>query len=616
MIKNLSVKHLFALLSLAAVLLGLAVVMILLNAYRAHHDMAAVYEQRYQSFLLANELRQSSDDLTRMARTYVVTGDPEFERQFHAVLAIRNGEAPRPLHYERIYWDFVAAGDLQPRPDGETIALTELMRQAGFSDAEFAKLAEAQANSDALVHREEVAMHAVKGLFQDAQGQFTVQGEPDFELARQLMHDADYHAFKAEIMRPLDDFFVLLDTRTANEVAAAQHRSQQAYGQIIIVILVTMIGGLLVMWLLYHWLQRQLGGEPAYVRSVVETIADGNLGAPIVRQHNDDHSVLMAMDTMKHNLAGMLSEMDTHAAELEQSAKQLADTAGVMVRSGLARDHANQSIATAIEQMASSVAEITSTMEELSASSTQIADHSQSVVEVARRTLDSSHAGTEAMQQLLGRMNEIDSDNQKNLAEIVALGTRSKEISQFMNLIDAVVDQTKLIAFNAALEASSAGESGKRFSVVAAEIRRLADSVSESTREIEGKMQNIQDVIGRLVLASEKSATTIAAGLAASQSTAKILDEIEQAAGQTTSAAQKISLSTQQQKTASSQVVQALREIADASAHTNQAVHRVSNISGTLLTMSTTMRTLFERFQLGDTESRLAKTTPPASTTV
>ena len=63
---------------------------------------------RYHSYLLADELRQSSDDLTRMARTYVITGDPKFERMYWEILAIRNGQAPRPHHYERIYWDLVA----------------------------------------------------------------------------------------------------------------------------------------------------------------------------------------------------------------------------------------------------------------------------------------------------------------------------------------------------------------------------------------------------------------------------------------------------------------------------------------------------------------------------
>ncbi|WPL15805.1 Frizzy aggregation protein FrzCD [Thiorhodovibrio winogradskyi] len=595
--QSLSIKRLFLLLAVAGVLLVLLLLIALWTASQAQTELARVYEQRYQSYLLADQLRQSSDDLTRMARTYVVTGDPGFERQYWEVLAIRNGEHPRPEHYERIYWDFVAAGDQQPRPDDETIALRELMRQAGFTEAEFAKLAEAQANSDALVDTEMVAMNAMKGHYRDDSGDFSQRDQPDPALARRLMHDQDYHAFKARIMRPVDEFFVLLDARTGMAVAEAREHSRTSYRQVIVLVSLGLVLGILVLFLLYRWLRAQLGGEPAYVRGIVETIADGDLQAPIKRHARDHDSLLAAMASMRASLAKMLGDIDNHTEQLTDSAERLADTAGIIARSGDMRAGANQSIAAAVEEMSSSVAEITSTMEELSASSTQIADHSQAVVDVASRTLDSSRAGTQAMQQLLARMAEIRADNQKSLDEILALGTRSKEIGNFMDLIDAVADQTKLIAFNAALEASSAGEAGKRFSVVASEIRRLADSVSESTREIEEKMQDIQDTISRLVVASEKSSTTIAAGMTSSESTAAILDELEQAAGQTSSAAQKISLSTQQQKTASAQVVQALHEIAEASTHTSSAVTRISEISASLLQMATTLRTLFKRFK-------------------
>ena len=77
----------------------------------AADDLADANVKRYQSYLLADMLRQSSDDLTRLARTYVLTGDSRYEQQYWDILAIRNGEKPMPQAYERIYWDFVAAGE-------------------------------------------------------------------------------------------------------------------------------------------------------------------------------------------------------------------------------------------------------------------------------------------------------------------------------------------------------------------------------------------------------------------------------------------------------------------------------------------------------------------------
>jgi methyl-accepting chemotaxis protein len=121
--------------------------------------------QRYNSYLLADGLRQSSDDLTRLARTYVITGDAKYEKQYWDVLDIRNGKKARPQDYQRIYWDFMAVDGIAPRPSEGSISLQDLMKQASFSNEEFAKLKEAQANSDDLVKSETIAMNAVKRTF-------------------------------------------------------------------------------------------------------------------------------------------------------------------------------------------------------------------------------------------------------------------------------------------------------------------------------------------------------------------------------------------------------------------------------------------------------------------
>jgi hypothetical protein len=91
-------------------------------------------EQRLQSYLLADQLRQSSDDLTRMVRTYVSTGNPIYKQHYQEILDIRDGKRPRPLEYQYVYWDLVLADDRRPGPSGgQSIALLDLMRQAGFT---------------------------------------------------------------------------------------------------------------------------------------------------------------------------------------------------------------------------------------------------------------------------------------------------------------------------------------------------------------------------------------------------------------------------------------------------------------------------------------------------
>src|SRR5208282_1481072 len=163
---------------------------------------------------------------------------------------------------------------------------------------------------------------------------------------------------------------------------------------------------------------------------------------------------------------------------------------------------------------------------------------------------------------------------------------------------NSIADQTKLIAFNAALEASSAGEAGKRFGVVAVEIRRLADSVMESTGEIEGKINEIQEAINRLVIASEKGSKGIQEGMDYSDQTADLLFGIVDAAQTTTDAAKQISLSTQQQKTASSQVVVALREIVAGSSQSTDAINQISALTRKLSKLSDNLRETVAIFKL------------------
>ena len=152
------------------------------------------HETRFNSQRIADDLRKSSRDLTENARTFVVTGNEK---------------------YKNIYWDIVAmrAGD-KPRPDGRKISSNEIMKEAGFSDEEFAFLAEAAKRSNDLIKTEEIAMNAAQGIFADEKGQFTIHKAADTELARDLMHNQKYQDNVAYIMEPIGKFEEALNKRT------------------------------------------------------------------------------------------------------------------------------------------------------------------------------------------------------------------------------------------------------------------------------------------------------------------------------------------------------------------------------------------------------------------
>ncbi len=169
-------------------------------------------ELRQQSFLLAVEFRQSSDDLTRMARSYVITGNPLYKQHYQDILAIRDGKSPRPLNYQDIYWDPVLEDGDRPRPAGEPIALLDLVKQAGFTDREYDRLAQAKAESDALTATDLAAM----SLF---------ESQPSLEnryKASLMLHDAAYHQAKTAILQPIGECFRMMEQRTLDNVRAAE----------------------------------------------------------------------------------------------------------------------------------------------------------------------------------------------------------------------------------------------------------------------------------------------------------------------------------------------------------------------------------------------------------
>jgi diguanylate cyclase (GGDEF)-like protein/PAS domain S-box-containing protein len=246
---------------------------------------------RHVSYQLANQLRQSSDDLTRMARTYVVTGNPLFKQYYQDILAIRDGKKPRPEGYLYAYWDMVLV-DMQPprSEDGQAIALLALMRQSGFTDEEFGKLAEAKANSDGLTTLELEAMSLVDTVGPEA--------EANRAKARQMLHDENYHRGKATIMKPINEFFLLMDKRTLATVRQAMDIASLFR---MIFIAVT-LGVILLLWRAYATMRITLGGAAAEVHAQMLRMGRGDFSATIKVPPGMDNSVLAGLARMQNKL--------------------------------------------------------------------------------------------------------------------------------------------------------------------------------------------------------------------------------------------------------------------------------------------------------------------------
>ncbi len=243
------------------------VILVFLSAYLlgmqsiGQKDLKHATQLRYESFLLADQLRQSSDDLTRMVRTYAVTGESRFEKYFWDILAIREGKKARPTNYERIYWDFMTVKEQAPPSKiGEAVSLEKLMEEVGFTEREFQLLTESKNKSDSLVSLERKAMQAMKGMLLDENGLFTIAGEPDPEFARSILFGERYHEAKREIMKPINEFFEAIDKRTSQNVNRSESK-MRFYQLSLVCIFGTLVLNGLLLFLTTQRYQRLLVGK-------------------------------------------------------------------------------------------------------------------------------------------------------------------------------------------------------------------------------------------------------------------------------------------------------------------------------------------------------------------
>jgi len=202
---------------------ALALLLIIIGALFFHEltireEINGGERRRYRALLLADELQQSSDNLTRMARAYVITGDVKYKRYFAEIYDIREGKRSRPLNYSPAYWHLVVAGKAPGFQPGEAVSMLEMFRHAGFSEEEYSLLRESLMNSNSLVEVEKRAFAAAEGFQDDGTGNFTVKAKPDRELAIRMLYGPKYISRKADVMAPVQKFTDLYNLRMENEL--------------------------------------------------------------------------------------------------------------------------------------------------------------------------------------------------------------------------------------------------------------------------------------------------------------------------------------------------------------------------------------------------------------
>ncbi len=248
--------------------------------YDHYLDIIQINQKNYASHLLAMELRQSSDDLTRMVRTFAVTGNPRFEEEFRDILAIRNGTSARPQHYNQSNWNWLPNDNSQSGDkSGATISLMQLLKNQDLPHNELHLLQQAHEASDALVTLEDVAIRATKDQLTPEDEKYRQPGENNHDMAVRLLFGPQYHKAKQNIMGSINEFFHRLDTRSRNK-AKEEHRHLQIFGIInIILIAITAFFGTLYVLLNRFIIKRETNLSIANKKLLEEAEKIASLGS-------------------------------------------------------------------------------------------------------------------------------------------------------------------------------------------------------------------------------------------------------------------------------------------------------------------------------------------------
>jgi methyl-accepting chemotaxis protein len=287
---------------------------------------------------------------------------------------------------------------------------------------------------------------------------------------------------------------------------------------------------------------------------------------------------------MVEELGSLVVRVKMVANEVEHSTASILDRMNQLVETGDMQIEQIEEAATEVERMA--------------ASSRQVAERTQMLYEVAREARRNAQVGRQAVQQAISGMGRINENVQVTAARVQVLGEHSREIEEIVTVISGIAHQTNRLALDAAIQAAMAGENGKGFGAVAADIRRLAERAKEQASNITHIVRNVREEIGAVAVAMQDTERETASGTNLTKEVAISLESIFSAVEQQARAIEAINALAGQQLQSSSSVVQVMHTVSESTRQSSLNTRDASQNMERLARLVEQLRSSVEAFKL------------------
>ncbi|HUJ82179.1 MAG TPA: HAMP domain-containing methyl-accepting chemotaxis protein [Candidatus Acidoferrales bacterium] len=294
-------------------------------------------------------------------------------------------------------------------------------------------------------------------------------------------------------------------------------------------------------------------------------------------------NVVDSVNFMLDNFTKVLERVRKAAIDVSTSANQILNAADEMTAGATQQDQ--------------EITNTSSAVEELTVSMKQVSNNAEASAEAARRALDAAEQGNRAVSDTLEGMQRIRASVQATAKKIKSLGDRSLEISEIINVINDITEQTNLLALNAAIEAARAGEAGRGFAVVADEVRKLAEHSRSATKDIAALIKAIQAETNEAVVVMEDGTREVEEGASLADQAGKALEAISSVVRQSAELVQEISLASKQQVRGTEGVANAMQIISGITRQTTQGARQTASTVGNMVKMSEQLNEALAQFR-------------------